>query len=271
MGTKEEIALSIVTAVVAKLAPKVAKMTSDKLKEFVDRILQNNPTLRGQIDIDDLTKKIRATTSQVGHIAYNEETLARYLEIPIPDLATITPENLDLEMLYNHVKLEGEFEEWLQEWSYEVEVGSEKLTGLRGIEYIPDIYGSLNTLHGKFEVCISFVCDSPPDEDRVFALLGKIEAYAEAKKSFSYGDIFAIVTPYSRGFTQGAINAIALQNEQENYSVISLNGGDIHAFESAQTPKDRLEDFQDKVSQAEEESRRSKIKRMTRESGEDIR
>jgi hypothetical protein len=117
----------------------------------------------------------------------------------------------------------------------------------------------LKTLHGEFEICISFICDNPPDENRVFALLGKIEAYAEAKGSFSRGDIFAVASPHR--FTQGALNAIGLQNEQEAYSVLGLDGGDIYVLENARSAKDRLEELQDKVREAEEETRRSKIRR----------
>lgn len=260
--------LDAVMAVATTFAQKGIEITLDKAKGIIEEICQKNPALRGQIDVDVMAKKIQTTAGQVGRVAYNEETLARFLEIPVPDLATADPENLDLGMLYDHVKLEGEFQEWLQEWSYEVELGC-PLTGLRGVEYVPDVYGLLSTLHGQFEICVSFVCDSPPDEDRIFALLGKIEAYAEAKKSFSYGDIFAIVTPHR--FTQTAINAMALQNEQENYVVIPLDGGDIYVLENAPAPKDRLDEFQDKVRQAEEESRRGKIKRSIQKSNEDIR
>jgi len=95
------------------------------------------------------------------------------------------------------------------------------------------------------------------------ALLGKIEAYAKARASFSYGDIFAIVTPHR--FTQTAINAANLQNEQEAYSVFALDGGDINALERAETARDRRDELYDKVRQAEEETRRSKIRRAAQE------
>jgi hypothetical protein len=214
-----------------------------------------------------MATKIQATASRIGRIAYNEETLARFLEVPISDLSTLSPETLDTRLLYDHVRLEGEFEGWLQEWGYEVEMGCE-LAGLRGVEYKPDVYGKLSTLHGEFEICINFVCDYPPSEDRIFALLGKIEAYAEAKKSFSFGDIFLIVTPHR--FTKGGINAMGLQNEQESYTVLPLEGGDIYVLENARTPRDRLHELQDKVRQAEEESRRSRIKRSVRELEENM-
>jgi len=260
--------LDALTAVVSGFAQKGVEITFERAKGFVEEICRKNPTLQGEVDVDKMASKIQTTAGHVGHVAYNEETLARYLEIPVPDLATVQPDNIDLSVLYNHVKLEGEFYAWLQEWGYEIEVGS-SLTGLRGVEYNPDVYGSLNTLHGQFEICVNFVCDSPPSEDRVFALLGRIEAYAEAKKSFSQGDIFAIITPYR--YTQTSINAIGLQNEQESYYVFPLDGGDIHVLENARNAKDRLDELQDKVRLAEEEMRRSKIRKAARrKDGEDF-
>lgn len=254
--------LDTVMAVASHLAAKGIEITFEKAKDLIEHVIEKEPALRSQVDIDEMAHQIQATAGQVGRIAYNEETLARFLEIPVADLRTLTPETLEPQMLYDHVRLEGEFQIWLKEWGYDVELGP-TLTGLRGVEYVPDVYGLLNSLHGEFEICISFVCDDPPDEDRVFALLGKIEAYAEAKKSFSYSDIFAVVTPYR--FTKGAINAIGLQNEQERYSIICLEGGDIYVLEKARSAKDRLSELQDKVREAEEETRMSKIKRSARE------
>lgn len=253
-----EFVLESVMSLATHFAKKGIEITIEKAKEIVERICEKNPEVRGQINVDEMAKNIQARAGGVGQVAYNEETLARFLEIPMPDLPGVTPESLDAKQLYNHVRLEGEFQEWLKEWGYQVEVGI-PLAGLRGVEYVPDVYGVFDTLHGQFEVCVSLVCDSPPDEDRVFALLGKIEAYAEAKKSFSYGDIFVVCTP--NRFTQGALNAIGLQNEQESYAVFPIDGGDVYVLEQAQTPSDRLEELQDKVRQAEEEGRRSKIKK----------
>lgn len=257
-----KVIMDTVMAVATHFAQRGIEVTVDKAKEIVTGICERNPALKGQVDVDEMAQKIQTTTIRIGRVAYNEETLARFLEVPVSDLATIPPETIDTRLLYDHVRLEGEFELWLQEWGYEVEMGCE-LTGLRGVEYKPDVYGMLNTLHGEFEICINFVCDLPPSEDRVFALLGKIEAYAEAKKSFSLGDIFLIVTPHR--FTKGGINAMGLQNEQENYTVLPLEGCDIYVLENAQTSKDRLHELQDKVRQAEEEARRSRIKRTVRD------
>ncbi len=250
--------LDTVMSIATHFAQKGVAITVDKSKQLIESIFEKNPALRGTVDVDEIASKIEASAGGVGRVAYNEETLARFLEIPVPDLATLTPDLLDASQLYSHVRLESQFSEWLLDWGYEIERGC-PLAGLRGVEYVPDVYGTLSTLHGNFEACFSFVCDNPPDEDRVFALLGKIEAYAEAKGSFSYGDLFAVVTPHR--FTQGAMNAIGLQNEQESYAVFPLDGGDIHVLDNSPTPRDRLEELQDKVRQAEEEMRRSKIRR----------
>ncbi len=257
--------LETVMAIATHFVQKGIELTFDKAKEIIQSVCDQNPSLKGLIEIDKMAKQIQATAGHVGRVAYNEETLARFLEVPIADLSTIMPNALDTRILYDHVRMEGEFQEWLQEWGYEVDLGC-TLTGLRGVEYIPDVYGILRTLHGEFEICVNFVCDSPPNEDRVFALLGKIEAYSEAKSSFSFGDFFAIVTPHR--FTQGGANAISLQNEQENYSVFPLEGGDIYVLENAPSAKDRLHELQDKVREAEEETRSSKIRKSARERGE---
>ena len=255
-----------IAAIATHYAQSGIEVTVEKAKEIAKRFYEQHPDLSTQIDIDEMTQNIQTTASRVGRTAYDEETLARFLEIPVHDLATLNPDTVDMDTLYNHVKLEGEFKDWLIEWGYEVELGC-TLVGLKGVEYIPDVYGKLNSLHGQFEICINFVCDPPPpDEDRVFALLQKIKTYAEAKKSFSQGDIFAVVTPHR--YTPAAINAIGLQNEQEAYSVFPLDGGDIHVLESARSPKDRLDELYDKVKQAIEEARRSKINKTGRDMGE---
>ena len=211
-------AMNTIAAISSAFAQRGIEVTYDKAKEIINKISKKEPSLFKKLDVDELAKKVQTASGQIGHAVYSAETLARYLEIPVPDLKTLNPETIELDVLYNHVKLENEFQLWLNEWGYETESGS-PLIGLRGVEYIPDVYGKLDTLHGQFEICINFVCDVPPNEDRVLALLAKIEAYAEAKKSFAQGDIFALVTP-SHEFTQGAISAICLQNEQESYSVI---------------------------------------------------
>ncbi len=255
--------MDTVMTVAAHFAQRGVAITVEKAKDIIDSVCEKNPALRGQIDVDEMARKIEESAGNVGRVAYNEDTLARFLEIPVADLGGVKPETVEMGVLYDHVRLEGQFREWLEEWGYEVELGA-PLVGLRGIEFVPDVYGVLNTLHGQFEVCLNFVCDNPPDENRVFALLGKIEAYAEAKPSFSHGDIFAVTSPHR--FTQGALNAIGLQNEQEDYSVLALDGGDVYVLENARSGKDRRDEFQDKVKEAEEETRQSKIRRAAHES-----
>jgi hypothetical protein len=243
--------MSTVAAIAAHFGQKGIQVTLDKAKEMIEGVCRKAGDKTA--DVDELARRIQATSGSVGSGAYNDEKLARFLEVPVSDLRTVTEENLDVELLYNHVRLTGEFEEWLQKWSYKVDLDCE-LRGLRGVVFKPDVYGELKTLHGNFELCVNFVCDEPPSEDRVFALLGKIEAYAEARQSFSFGDIFLVVTPGS--FTKGAVNAVGLQNEQENYAVVPLEGNDISTLERAESDKDRLSELEDKVRQAQDEAKR---------------
>lgn len=255
----EKFVIDTIMALTAQYAQRGVDITADKAKEIIDRFCQKQPSLKNQIgDVDELIKQIRSIKGQnVGRMTYNEETLSRFLEVPIADLPQTSPDNIDINALYDHVRLEGKFQEWLLEWGYKVEIG-EPLIGLKGIVYIPDIYGELTTLHGKFEICVSLICDNPPDENRVLACLQKIEAYADNKKTFSYRDIFAIVTPHR--FTKGAMDAMSLQNEQRGYWVVPIIGSDINTLECVSSFKERLSEFRDKIKLAEDETQRSKYK-----------
>jgi hypothetical protein len=134
--------MDTVMTVAAHFAQKGVVITVEKAKEIIGSVCDKNPALRGQINIDEMAEKIKDTAGSVGRVAYNEETLARFLEIPVPDLATIQPDSIDMGVLYDHVRLEGQFRDWLVEWSYDVELGP-PLAGLRGIEYTP---GRLRTI-----------------------------------------------------------------------------------------------------------------------------
>lgn len=242
------VVVSTALAIASHLAAKGTDITLEKAKELVQGVVAQKPTLDNQINIDAVAEEVLRSSAKVGRVTYNQETLARYLEIPLSDLATLSQAEIEVQTLYDHVRLENEFEEWLMEWGYDVQIGPE-LQGLHGVEYSPDVYGILNTLHGEFEICVNFVCDEPPNEFRVLALLNNIEAYAEAKTSFSHGDVFILATPSK--FTHGAMNSIGLQNLQEAYSVFPMEGGDIYVLENARNPKDRLAELQDKVREAQ--------------------
>ena len=254
---------STVAAVVAHFAQKGAELTIEKARDMVQEFINKTPGLRRQIDIDEMAKQIQDCAGSVGRTAYDEAKLARYLEMPVADLATVDPEDIDVKLLYNHIRLEKRFSDWLEEWGYFVECGAE-LIGLYGMEYVPDVYGQLDTLHGKFEVCISFVCDEPPSEDRVNSLLMKIAAYADAKTSFSYGDIFIIVTPSH--FTSNSITSISMRNRKENYSIVALDGQNVGTIETQTNPDDRKEELQQEVRLAEDdEAKRNRMKKEQRE------
>ncbi len=249
-----KIAMDTVTAIASSFLKRGVELSQDKICELIKGMITRSPGLDSTVDIESLTEEVCHSIKSVGRTTYNEETLARYLEIPVPDLYAMTPDSIDLSVLFDHIKLEQAFAEWLNEWGYMVEIGH-PLGAVGGMEYLPDVYGILSNLHGEYEVCINFVCDKPPSEDRVFALLAKIETYSEAKPAFSSGDIFMVITPHN--FTLNASKAIALQNEQEKYYVFHLDGGDIFHMERSQEPEVRLEFLRDKVRLAQDETERA--------------
>jgi len=208
----------------------------------------------------------RPPLGDVADDAYTEENLARYLELPVRDLATLNPETIEIDVIYNHVKLETLFSEWLSEWGYTVEVGP-TLKGLEGIEYTPDVYGTLANLHDDYEVCVNFVCDRPPSELRVKALLQDIEAYSERKDTFSLGDIFILVTPRPN-FTQTALTHLSLQNMQEKYSIVSLDGADIGKLVSRAQAESRMRTLRAFITDADEEARRGRSRLPKRLGGD---
>ena len=202
-----------VASVISNLAQRSASVTADKVKDLITRLADRDPEVKRNLDLDHLVDKITSEDGGVSDDAYTEENLARIIELPVRDLTTLNPENIEIDVIYNHIKLENLFKEWLTEWGYTVEIGP-TLKGLEGIEYIPDVYATLTNLHDDYEVCVNFVCDNPPSELRVKALLQDIEAYSERKETFSLGDIFMIVTPRQH-FTQTALTHLNLQNMQD--------------------------------------------------------
>ena len=178
----------------------------------------------------------------------------------------MNPETIEIDVIYNHVKLETLFCEWLSEWGYTVEVGP-TLKGLEGIEYTPDVYGTLANLHDDYEVCVNFVCDRPPSELRVKALLQDIEAYSERKDTFSLGDIFILVTPRPN-FTQTALTHLSLQNMQEKYSIVSLDGADIGKLVSRAQAESRMRTLRAFITDADEEARRGRSRLPKRLGGD---
>ena len=252
----EKVISDTVASIITNLAQRSASVTVDKVKDLIERLADRDPEVKRSLDIPKLVQQIANSDGSAGDDAYTEENLARYLELPVRDLATLNPETIEIDVIYNHVKLEQLFGQWLSEWGYNTDIGP-TLKGLEGIEYIPDVYGTLANLHDNYEVCINFVCDRPPSELRVKALLQDIEAYSERKDTFSLGDIFMIVTP-SQNFTQSALTHLALQNMQEKYSIVPLDGADIGKLEKKGSVEERMRALRNIITDADEEAKRGR-------------
>lgn len=204
----------------------------------------------GSLGIQDLDEVASAVLSRKDQRAaqaqYNIETLARWLEIPEPDLPELTPETFDPNVLVQHIVLEHKFREWFNEWGYIVELGEVlRSSDAPELECVTDVYGTLDTIHGMFEVALNFVCDNPPDENRVIALASKLGAYANTRSTFSVNDVFMIVTPWE--FTKGAAAAIRFQNRKREYCVLGVDGSVLHDLESAESSAGRLQELQERV------------------------
>lgn len=158
------------------------------------------------------------------------------------------PSHLNPEILIRHFVLESQFKEWLEEWGYEVEVG-EDMEGIENIEFVPDLYAKRNNLHGKFEIVVCFVCSYPPSQNRVRALFETFESYVREGASFGERDIFFVVTPFS--FGRGITQSITLQNNEEKYTVVPLEGNDLATLQSKKTPDKRLPELIEHVERAQ--------------------
>lgn len=262
----DKIISDTVATIITSLAQRSASVTADKIKELIERLAERDPEFKRTLNLEELVAKVNTVDGEdPGEDAYTEENLARYLELPVRDLATLNPDTVEIDAIYNHVRLEHLFKQWLTEWGYIVEVGP-TLKGLEGIEYVPDVYGVLSNLHDDYEVCVNFVCDRPPSELRVKGLLQDIEAYSERKETFSAGDIFVIATP-RQNFTQTALTHIALQNMQEKYSIVSLDGADIGKLVNKTRSDGRMLLLRSIIADSDEDARRGRTRLPKRWSG----
>ena len=128
-------------------------------------------------EIEALANSVLRDGTPILDAEVTRKNLARWFEVPQEEFSMTPPEQLEPEVLIRHIYLENQFTSWFKEWGYDVEVG-EDLEGLEGIDFTPDVYGKLTTLHGEFEICVNFVCDQPPSQYRVRALLETLEAVA---------------------------------------------------------------------------------------------
>lgn len=181
-------------------------------------------------EIDELAETVLKSGTQILDAEITKKNLARWFEVPFEEFGLTPAEQLEPEVLIRHLILENQFETWLKEWGYDVDVG-EDLEGKEGIDFTPDVYGILKTLHGNFEVCINFVCDKPPSQYRVRALLETLESYATDSSDFKWGDIYILATPFQ--FGRGTAASITLQSREEKYTVVPLEGDDLYGIQSA--------------------------------------
>ncbi len=210
-----EVLLAAANAITGTYASKGAEIGIDKVKELMQSALSSlSPKYNTQqSEIEQLLGKIKENPPKL-EFEITRHNLARWFEIPIDDFDGTPSAQLEPEVLIRHIYLENSFKDWFMQWGYNVVVGDE-LTGIEGVDYVPDIHARLETLHGNFQVLVNFVCDNPPNTYRVMGLLENIESYAPQGSSFGKNDVFMLVTPFK--FGEKASSSIRVQNKQEDY------------------------------------------------------
>ena len=138
--------------------------------------------------------------------------------------------------------------EWFKDWAYDVVVGGD-LEGLEDIEIVPDIYAKRLTLHGKFEIVVFFVCDNPPSIYRTRALFETFESFAREGSDFGERDILIIATPFK--FGKGITQSVKLQNKEEKYTVLALEGDDIERIQAIDNSDSKLFELINHVERAQ--------------------
>ena len=236
-------------AIGSAFGKKSAELSLDQIKLWFDRATQS---VDASIKVDtNQLEKIAQTVLKSGTPILDAEVtrknLARWFEVPQEEFSDTPTEQLEPEVLIRHLFLEDMVKKWLTDWGYTVSIG-EDLEGREGIDFTPDVYGRLDTLHGKFEICINFVCDNPPSQYRVRALLETLEAYATESSEFRMGDIYVLATPFQ--FGRGSSSSITLQSKEEKYSVVKLEGDDIYELQNARTAQSRLIKLMERVEKA---------------------
>lgn len=201
-------------------------------------------------EVEKLADSVLKSEAPLLDAEVTRRNLARWFEIPQEEFAVTPTVQLEPETLIRHLFLEEMFKNWMKEWGYAVDVG-EDLEGLENIDFTPDVYGQLDTLHGNFEVCVNFVCDNPPSQYRVRALLETLEAYATDKSQFKWGDVYILATPFE--FGKGSSASILLQSKEEKYTVIKLEGDDIYELQNARDTNIRLRQLMEHVQKAQED------------------
>jgi len=151
------------SAIATAYGTKAADISIDQIRNWFNHATQSVETSSDVTvaRIDELAETVVNSGSTVFDAEITRKNLARWFEIPFEEFGQTPAEQLEPEVLIRHLILENQFQEWLTEWGYDVVMG-EDLEGKEGIDFTPDVYGRLNTLHGNFEICENFVCDQPP-------------------------------------------------------------------------------------------------------------
>jgi len=243
---------NIVESVIAALSASGIQSSTENIIQWIKNANQSVPGQQKELDSDKV-KKITEDMLKGG--AFNlgmqmsKGNLARWFEVPEEEFLSTPKNQLEPEVLIRHIALENMFNNWFQEWAYDVVVGGD-LEGVEDIEIIPDIYAKRITLHGTFEVVVFFVCDNPPSIYRTRALFETFESFAREGSEFGERDILIIATPFK--FGKSITQSIKLQNMEERYTVVALEGNDIERLDKQFDSDFRLNELINHVDRAQE-------------------
>lgn len=254
--TTQTVIQDAIASLLATFGGRAASVSAEQVKDWITSLRESGaPVTADDItDVDGLVEAVlQRSDSKQGLHQYNTEVLARWLEMPEADLPALSPESFEPQVLMQHILLEHRFQQWFEDWGYSVELGETlRPADAPELECKVDVYAKLPTIHGTFEVAVNFVCDNPPDEDRVIALASKIGAYADSRKTFAQNDVFMIVTPWD--FTPVASASLRHQNRKRSYCVLGVDGSILHDLDSAENKSGRLVELQERVAQANQEA-----------------
>ena len=241
-GTEE-----IVAKIVAAVAATYVIEGVDNLSTLFSKALQSIKR-KGSLKTNEMRKlseSIKKSPPDVFRLQSNANTLSRWLEIPRDDFERTPPDQYNTDVLIRHVYLEQLFASWLTDLGYKVSTGQARL-GVEGWEFVPDVYGELETIHGIFQVAVNFVCQDPPSTARVSFVCESLEAYAVKKSpEFSEKDIFMVVTPFK--FSATANSALVKEDKDHSYYVVKIESNNLFDLIQARDTQERLKVFQNIV------------------------
>lgn len=207
-----------------------------------NKIKEASAGLKGKLslplsDLDSLIETAQAQRSTASLQEVSRRSIARWFEVPLEEFEQTPTSQLEAEVLFHHLYYETKLADWFTEWGYDVAVG-EELEGSEGADFTPDLFATLDTLHGNFAVAVCLVCDSPPSHYRTLALLENIEAYTRREKEFSERDVLLLVTPFK--FLGQTDVQIRIQSQEEAYFVIPLEGDELQDLDNSRDSASRM-------------------------------